>query len=133
MQGVDFDADWVRPTWRRTMSIVASGDIVFVVADLTHPGQRVLLAAVLQGSTIAEPRYLTNLGREGDCLAYTAAIGSKRRVHLSNGFKTRHPALTNIIQLAVALPSSKWQLIELNGFLRSPRYVWTNKNVQWGV
>ena len=79
---------------------------VFIVDDVSKPGQRIQWAAVLRGGCVVS-RGLSSF------IVYNAAIKARRWVWISDGFRTAWPAVFNIIkQIASTAAESNWKFID---------------------
>lgn len=92
---------------------------VHVVNDVKSPGERTLVTAALLGGTIAAAALLT--GRPGTFITYQRNITRCRaRLHVTDAFKTKHPAIATCIAKACAQPISTWLLTTARGFRSHP-------------
>ena len=80
----------------------------FVVPDLSTVGQRILLRAGLNGSTIAPVETIISAGQRGPATVFKRATSIKRVVWMSDNFIASHPNLAAIVHDAVARRGSKW-------------------------
>lgn len=83
---------------------------VYVVDDLTDPGQRVLWNAMFNGLSIISPSFFR--GEGGPMVCYKAAMSSRKKVWVSNGFIEQHTQLANILARRMAAASSTWKMIK---------------------
>jgi hypothetical protein len=84
---------------------------VFVVPDVTEPGQRNSICAVLSGALVATPPYITSCGERGPSLHYEAAIRKRRFVWCSPEFIARHSAVYDIISARMRMRDSNWKTL----------------------
>ena len=90
---------------------------VFLVPDVTQPGQRVLLNAVLAGLTLVSLQCL--LSGIGPQVTYKRALRTRRIVWFSPQFMFRHESLIGIFLARLAAPND-WRVVsEQESFLES--------------
>jgi len=83
---------------------------VFVVADASEPGERVLWHAVLRGAMVIDAAVI--LGGTGVIMNYKSAVRQARSLWISPEFLNSHSEVGAIITQAIALPTSKWKLVD---------------------
>jgi len=85
---------------------------VFVVPDVTQPGQRVLWNAALAGLLVVSLPYF--IDGQGPVLAYQCALRLRRTVWISEDFRTAHPSIIAIIvaRLASASRGAQWTVAQ---------------------
>ena len=74
--------------------------------DLTY---KVMWAAMLLGSYMILPDFFT--AQNHATVKYQATIGCRRILHITQGFKSHHPKLAEMLQGICRLQKSKWTLI----------------------
>ena len=84
---------------------------LLVVDDVAAAGQKAVWAAVLMGTTVASPQRLLTNGQAGPYIAYRPAVSIRRWIWMSDEFKARHPAISQIVAEAAASHRSLWRLI----------------------
>ncbi len=93
---------------------------IYVVADVSNPGNAEKTQACLCGSMIASPMFFETGGAIGSALAYVSPIGIEKRIFMSHNFRALHPPCAAAIDRAIADPAGKWvQLNTLADWLRS--------------
>ena len=92
---------------------------VFIVADISQPGQRISWISVLTGAMILTVETLCCLaaGQSGGAVVkYRGACTQPRIVWLSTRFAADHATLAGIVRGAAALPGMKWRLVNTETF-----------------
>lgn len=82
---------------------------VFVVPDITQPGQRIHWIAMLSGGLVCNARYLVSRGHAGGSIAFKAAVRSKRNVWCSDAFVAAHGEIHRILTSCARSPVSRWR------------------------
>lgn len=82
---------------------------VFVVPDVTQPGQRIHWIAMLSGGLVCTSRYLASGGHAGGSIAFKAAVRSKRSVWCSDAFVAAHGEIHRILTSCARSPISRWR------------------------
>lgn len=90
---------------------------VFVLADVTRPGQRTMWNAVLGGLTLMSVPVF--LGQQGPMVAFKAATSLQRKVWLSAGFIERHPSIRRIICARMEAVNVKWRMVNDEEFAQA--------------
>ena len=80
---------------------------MFVVKDIAAPGQRNMWCCMLSGGIICDLACCTH-GKSGSAIGYKSAMATRRNVWLSQGFRTKHMELSQIIDAKMQMPDSKW-------------------------
>ena len=87
---------------------------VFLLQDVTSPGQRVMWNAMIGGlSLISIPFFL---GQKGPMVSYQAAGLLHKKVWLSGAFIDCHPCLGHIICAGMEVDSNKWEMLNDSEF-----------------
>ena len=86
------------------------GASIFIVRSPAEPSRRILLRAVLAGGYIATASAILH-GR-GTALQYTPALAVRRRIWISQPFRDRFSAETEIHEASVrSFAGSRWKVI----------------------
>ena len=80
---------------------------VFLVNDVSDPGQRIMWHAMLAGCTIMSPSLF--LIGHGPAITYKACLQMKRTIFVSDGFAEEHPILLAILTTRLR-HACKWKV-----------------------
>ena len=69
----------------------------------------------------------------GPCLRHHAAAASSRIIYVTDAFKAKHPAISDLVHDAVQLPGSKWSIVGLAGFLYRKSGAYKNRTECLGL
>lgn len=84
---------------------------ILVVSDIGAAGQKAAWAAALIGATVMSTQRLLTAGQVGPYVAHKAAVRIRRWIWMSDDFKARHPAISQIVVDAAATRPSLWRLL----------------------
>ena len=77
---------------------------------LGEMGDRLAYAVMLCGMIVVRPGFI--FGNCKACLTCKAAVKTRRRLFLSEGFRTKYAGLVNTIVAAAQRPTSQWRVFE---------------------
>ncbi len=93
---------------------------IYVVADVSNPGNTETTQASLQGSMIVSPTFFETGGTIGSCLSYISPLHIEKRIFMSHNFCTLHQPCAAAFDRAIADCATKWvQMDTLADWLRS--------------
>ena len=89
-------------------------------------------SAALSGAFLSPSTSLVG-AHGGPCLKYHAAVASSRIIYVTDAFKAKHPAISDLVHDAVQLPGSKWSTVGLAGFLYRKNGAYKNRTECLGL
>ena len=89
-------------------------------------------SAALGGAFLAPSTSLVG-AHGGACLKYHAATTSSRIIYVTDAFKAKHPAISELVHDAAQLPGSKWSIVGLAGFLYKKNGAYKNRTECLGL
>ena len=102
--------------WSRLLRSLGASEVrdrldadVYIVDDITTPGQRIKWCSFLAARPICTLEYLRSDGENGSTLQYKGALKMRKSVWCSDGFKMRHQDIYIIIRVLAQLDSSNWK------------------------
>ena len=98
---------------------------VIVVGDLTRVRTFLKWVAPLVGAFVSTPIELSTF--TGACLKYNRAVASSRFIHVTDGFKTNHPAYYELLTTVAGFPDSKWTFIDEGNFIEKKARVYKDR------
>ena len=84
---------------------------LYIVEDVSQPGQRILWCCFLAGRAVCTLDYVKTAGERGTILKYKAATESKRQVWASDAFKAKHVEIFAILNALARRDASKWRWV----------------------
>ena len=84
---------------------------VFIVPDITEPGQRIRWIAMLSGGLVCDAKYLVSGGHAGGSIAFKAAARGKRSIWCSDAFVNAHGEIHRILTTMVRSAISNWRWV----------------------
>eukprot|EP00973_Karenia_brevis_P091270 12406719-Karenia_brevis.AAC.1 len=85
--------------------------VMFVANSPARASECVQLAASMLGGCIVCPLYLLTGGKQGSRVWFNAALGTKRRLFISEGFALAYPDYSACVAACVDAEDSKWHWI----------------------
>jgi hypothetical protein len=80
---------------------------VFVVEDVTNPGQRCHWCAVLNGGYLVTPRFFTDGDHQGPIICLKAASSTRWTIHMTDMFRAKHSEIARVLTNVAG-----WKVIE---------------------
>ena len=72
--------------------------LILIVEDVASPGRRNHWCAVLNGGYLVTSRCFASGEHRGPIIAFKAASNTRRVVHMTDSFKTKHPEVVRLIE-----------------------------------
>ena len=108
-----------RVSWLRTIRAQRAHEAtnrlradIYIVDDVSHPGQRVQWCAFLAGRPLCTVEYVRSGGETGVVLQYKASVANRRQIWISEAFKLKHVELYAIISTLGKAVGRKWISID---------------------
>ena len=96
--------------FNQVSNVMAARVVVSSTLVLGKMGDRLACAVMLCGMIVVRPGFIYRNCKA--CLTCKAAVNRRRRLFLTEGFRTKYPGLVDIIVAAAQRPASRWLVFE---------------------
>ncbi len=81
---------------------------IFLAKNPAAPSSLTYWTAALQGGVVAEPKFMLSKGTQGVGFGYSRAVNVKRKIYISDNFRSQHVQAAQAIETAMSRPGTQW-------------------------